>query len=289
MMIDPAASGPDTHLDPDRMADLYDGLLDHDAAEAARLHLASCPRCADDFALIAVDSGLSDLLAPEPIPEAVAIRVEAALHREPPLAAPSSAPQHAASDLTRRTRRFRLISSLAGATLVIAGAFAGISALTSGGSSSGTSDKGASSYAADRGNSPAGRVPAAGSAIGPNRLDSSEPAPLAPNDSAASIRAQAEQLLKTSALGNPAQSGPQSAAGSPEKAQGERITCPPDGFQNTSPLGMASITYQGRPAELLVYAKPGDDATAAVYVVAAAGCTAQGPGTVLYSTEVPRR
>lgn len=284
MMIDPAASGPDTHLDPDRMADLYDGLLEHDAAEAARLHLASCPRCADDFALITFDSGLSDLLTPEPIPEAVAIRVEAALHREPPLTSPSAPSQHTASP--RRSRRFRLIGSLAGATLVIAGAFAGISALSSGdGATMSTSAKDASSDSAARGDGQAGRAPAAGSAMAPNGLGPSLPVPLLPTESAASIRTLAEQLLKTST-----QSGPQSAAGSAdEKAEGTRIACPPEGFQNTAPLGMTSITYLGQPAELIVYAKPGDDATAAVYVVATSGCTTQSPGDVLYTTEVPRR
>ncbi|OLE23365.1 MAG: hypothetical protein AUG49_16195 [Catenulispora sp. 13_1_20CM_3_70_7] len=287
MMIDPAASGPDTHLDPDRMADLYDGLLDHDAAEAGRLHLASCQRCADDFALIAFGSGLRDLLAPEPIPEAVAIRVEAALHREPPPAEPSAVPQHAGSASTWRARRFRLIGGLAGASLVIAGAFAGISALSSGGgtSASVSSGKGASSYSSAQGDSQAGRAPAAGSDAG----SAMAPNALASPDSATGIRARAEQLLKTSTQKTSAQSGPQSDAGSTEKAEAGGIACPPDGFQNTSPLGVTSITYQGQPAELLVYAKPGDDATAAVYVVATTGCTTQSPGHVLYSTEVPRR
>lgn len=276
MMIDPAASGPDTHLDPDRMADLYDGLLEHDAAEGARLHLASCPRCADDFALITLDSGLADLLDPEPIPEAVAIRVEAALHREPPLIAPSAPSQHTATP--RRSRRYRLIGGLAGATLVIAGAFAGISALTSGDSPAGTSAKSASA----QGDSQAGGT--AGSAMAPDSLSSTAPRMPALADSAATIRTRAEQLLKTSTS-----TGSQSAAGSTGKAEGARIACPPDGFQNTAPLGMTSITYQGQPAELLVYPKPGDDATAAVYVVATTGCTTQSPGQVLYSTEVPRR
>ncbi|HEY3478085.1 MAG TPA: hypothetical protein VGL02_04215, partial [Streptomyces sp.] len=138
MMTDPAASRPGTHLDPDQMADLFEGLLDSGAADAARAHLATCPVCAGDFALIAGEAdfgGLGDLLPPIPIPQDVVARVEAALHREPPLA-PATAPASHAAQPPRR-RRFRLaFGSLAGATLVIAGGIGTFAALNSGGDSS---------------------------------------------------------------------------------------------------------------------------------------------------------
>ena len=51
---------------------------------------------------------------------------------------------------------------------------------------------------------------------------------------------------------------------------------------------MTSVTYQGQPAELLVYPKPGDATTATVYVVATDGCTTAAPGRVLFTTEIPR-
>jgi anti-sigma factor RsiW len=304
MMIDPAASGPDAHLDPDQMADLYDGLLDHDAAEAAREHLASCTVCADDFALITMDSSWSTadsglaafaaagLATPAPIPVEVAIRVEAALHREPPLtplAAPTPAPHHSATSLgSRRTRRFRLIGGLAGATLVIAGAFAGITALNAGGESqknSTTSASGFSSRASDQLDSASGDK-AAG--VAPNAAPSTaaDGGAVRPQSgtSALSVEAQAEQLLEKAGRTQPQVAGSTGNA----KPGMAPFACSPAGFQNSVPLGMTAITYQGQSAELLVYPKPGDPTTASVYVVALTGCTAPAAGEVLYTTEVHR-
>ena len=304
------ASGPDAHLDPDLMADLYDGLLDPGAAEAARRHLAGCAACADDFALITMDSGefagsppLAAFATTEPIPAEVAIRIEAALHREPPLtplAAPTTAPHHTAAP--RRTRRFRLLlGSLAGASLVVAGAFAGIAALNgssenkgaatstaqraAGGSSEGnlfsdTSPNGSRVGAAP--NAAPSRAPgdassSHGSAVGPDAAGSGNLA--VPN-----VDAQAEQLLAKAG-----QSQPQ-AAGSTGGARTELgpSVCAPAGFQDIVPLAMAPITFQGRAAELLVYPKPADAAYAEVYVVAAGGCAGAASGDVLYSSVIPR-
>jgi hypothetical protein len=98
------------------------------------------------------------------------------------------------------------------------------------------------------------------------------------------VEQQAEQLLKQSGHS-------QSLAGNTggPKVESSRFACPPADFATASPLAMTSITYQGQPAELLVYATPGDTATAAVYVVATNGCTEGSAGQVLYRTEVPRR
>ncbi|GAA2027673.1 hypothetical protein GCM10009839_28230 [Catenulispora yoronensis] len=313
MVIDPAASGPDTHLDPDRMADLYDGLLGPDETDAAQRHLASCDQCAEDFALLTMDSvsGLAEFLAPEPtpIPAEVAIRIEAALHREPPLtpqATGSAEPHHSAAP--RRSRRFRLVfGSLAGASLVVAGAFAGIAALNAGGSGSSTAKSSTVTSLADGADSanraPAGQSPAAGGAA-PNAV---APRPSTPSSASApglapggtppggeidappsvatgpDIDQQAQQLL-----GRIRQNQAVGSGSSGMKTDTASFQCPPPGFGGTTPLGMASITYAGQAAELLVYPKPGDPAHAAVYVVATASCTAPGPGTVLYTSEISR-
>lgn len=290
MRIDPAASGPDTHLDPDRMADLFDGLLAPDAAEAARGHLASCAQCADDFALITMDSGLAGVLTPEPIPMDVAIRVEAALHREPPLSGASTGSAGSAASAAsqqsvapRRSRRFRLVfGSLAGASLVIAGAVAGITALNSSADSKSSVSTAAGNDTSSRDSLHGDSTNSKAAGAAPDVTGPSSVPALAP-DSPQSVESQAEQLLRKSGQ------TPQAANGSGEsKAQSERFQCPPDGLQNVAPLGMTAITYQGQPAELLAYPKPGDPLTAAVYVVATTGCTASAPGHVLYSTEVPR-
>src|SRR5690348_18488843 len=135
MTIDPAASGPDTHLDPDLLADLAEGLLGDRAGDVARSHLASCERCAEDYALITVDSGLATFLTPEPIPADVMARVEAALHREPPLTQPT--PVHHAVPKPAFGRRFRLtFGALAGASLIVVGVVGGVALLNSGGTES---------------------------------------------------------------------------------------------------------------------------------------------------------
>ncbi|NUP53257.1 MAG: zf-HC2 domain-containing protein [Catenulispora sp.] len=314
MVTDSAASSPDTHLDPDRLADLAEGLLDPASAGAAQQHLASCPACAEDFALITMDAGLftadsglaaraaAELAAPVPIPAEVAIRIEAALHREPPLtplAPPTSAPHHSVAP--RRNRRFRLwAGSLAGASLVVAGAFAGIAALSStGADSQKSSASGASSGdlarnpalsdSAPSDSKAAGVAPnAAGTAAGGGALNPHSSAAAAPSGasaaSALSIQNQAEQLLKKTGQSQPQAAG--STGGATEPAP---FLCAPAGWQGYTPLGMTAITYQGQSAELLVYPKPGDATRATVYVVSLTGCTATAPGTVLYSTEVPRR
>lgn len=288
MSTDPRSSGPETHLDPDLMADLYDGLLTPDAAESARRHLASCQTCAADFALITQDFGLAGFVTPEPIPAEVAIRIEAALHREPALSAPSAAPQHSAAP--RRTRRFRImVGSLAGASLVIAGVFAGVTALNSGDGGHGATSTAAGDRYVSKNENPPGDSKAGG-AQAPNAVaPSSEAAGQVPSAALGlTVEQQAEQLLRQSGR-TQSLAGSAAGAGGDSKAESSRFACPPAGFADVSPLATAPTTYQGQPAELLVYAKPGDAATAAVYVIATKGCTPGSAGQVLYTTEVPRR
>jgi hypothetical protein len=312
MTIDPAASapgapGPDGHLDPELMADLYDGLLDDDAAEAARRHLAGCAACADDFALITMDSGVSGqdspfaaFAAPVPIPTEVAIRIEAALHREPPLtptAPPTAAPHHSAAP--RKTRRFRLVfGSLAGATLVIAGVFGGIAALHHSSESKSSQTSTASGKSSEGGLFSSGSSNDSQVGAAPNAAPNSEPGGAsntrepdrAPSPAGSgnlaltSIEAQAEQLLAKAGQTQPHAAG-STRSGAPDLGSS---VCAPAGFRDITPLAEASITYQGRPAELLVYPKLGDPTRADVYVVAAGGCAGAASGDVLYSTVVPR-
>ena len=283
MMTDPAASRPGTHLDPDQMADLFDGLLDAGAADAARAHLATCPVCSSDFALITGEAdfdGLGELLPPIPIPQDVMARVEAALYREPPLA-PATAPASHIAQPPRR-RRFRLaFGSLAGATLVIAGGIGAFAALN-------TSDDGAngSSNSAIAGGA-ASPVPGAEN----SRDDTKSPAMgspevVTPHASASSPRqnfnsmnipGQAEALLgqhASTAANGTAQTAPDCLVGTV--------------VAGTKPLASAPIEYEGKQAVLLVYPESGNTTTADVYVIASGSCTSGNSAQILQQTKVPR-
>lgn len=285
MMTDPAASGPGTHLDPDQMADLFEGLLDTTAADGARAHLATCPVCSADFALITGESdlsesgelsGLSELLPPVPIPQDVVTRIEAALYREPPLkVAPAAAPvgHHAAAP--PRQRRFRIsLGALAGATLVVAGGIGVVTALNSGGGSakSNSTASGASSENPD-GSHVAGQAPSGG-AMSPQvgRGPDSSAGALDPDE--ASIEQQAEALLGKHSVTPAIGAGPE---------------CVPEGVADgAKPLAKTQTRYQGEAAWLLVYAKPGSATLAEVYVVAVNACTSGNPGQVADHLEIMR-
>ncbi|ACU77854.1 hypothetical protein Caci_9041 [Catenulispora acidiphila DSM 44928] len=287
MMTDPAASGPGTHLDPDQMADLFEGLLDTTAADRAQAHLATCPVCSADFALITGESDLSassesnglsrlsELLPPVPIPQDVVTRIEAALYREPPLkVAPAAAPVgHHATAPPRRRFRIRL-GALAGATLVIAGGIGVVTALNSGGGSTKSSSaaSGASSENPD-GSHVAGQAPSGG-AMSPQvgRGPDSSAGALDPGE--ASIEQQAEALLGKHAATPAIGAGPE---------------CVPEGVADgAKPLAKTQTRYQGEAAWLLVYAKPGSATLAEVYVVAVNACTSGNLGQVADHLEITR-
>ncbi|WP_344445159.1 zf-HC2 domain-containing protein, partial [Kitasatospora nipponensis] len=89
-----------SHPSVDRLADLQEGLLP--AAEAAELHahLTHCEPCAQTLAAL---DALTELLAedePEPMPEAVALRLDAALAAEAALLAAGAAPTPTAPGTT---------------------------------------------------------------------------------------------------------------------------------------------------------------------------------------------
>lgn len=300
MMTDPAASRPGTHLDPDRMADLLEGLLDAASADEARAHLASCPVCSADFALISgesdLETDLGELLPPVPIPLDVVTRVEAALHREPPLGTGSTsgagvsaagAAGQAATATRPRRQRFRIaLGALAGASLVIAGGFGVVAALDSSGSdsvkSSTNNAAGADAPSSQSEKSPqaagAGTIP--GGQMSPKLgAPSPDSGPTSTSNSVLNglnIEQQAEALLgqhvMTPAIGT--------AAG---------VQCRPMGMVNgAKPITGEQTQYQGRTVWLLIYAKSGDPAVADVYVVDASGCTPDNPGQVIDSFEIPR-
>lgn len=274
MMTDPAASRPGTHLDPDQMADLVEGLLDAAAADGARAHLASCPLCSADFALITGEADLGELgdlgglLPPMPIPQDVMARVEAALHREPPLGTAAAAPAAAATK--PRRQRFRMaLGSLAGAALVIAGGIGVVTALNNATSSS----KDSSSTAAGNGAGPnidgshaAGQLPGAKSP----QAGGSEPGTSADNPgfSDMSIVQQAEALLSLHTV-TPANG----------TAQAARPDCPPAAVPaGTKLIGSTQTVYQGKSAWLLLYPRSGSTTLVDVYVVDVDMCTSGNPG-----------
>jgi|GEM_PF-2937679 len=289
MMTDPAASRPGTHLDPDRMADLLEGLLDDAAAGEARAHLASCPVCSADFAFISGEAdlgelgGLGDLLPPVTIPQDVMTRVEAALYREPPLGTASVAAEEgagrAAAAARPRRRRFGItLGALAGATLVIGGGFGIVTALTNGSSDS----KSSSSTAA--GSAPSSQS-AGGSRVAGTAPDAQQMSPQVggvpshanktSDSNDLTIEQQAEALLGQR---------PMSPAGTTAGAQ-----CEPAGTTATGkPLTGTETQYQGKTVWLLIYPVSGDPAVADVFVVDANGCTPDNPGQVLDRFEIPR-
>lgn len=298
MMTDPAASRPGTHLDPDRMADLLEGLLDAASADGARAHLASCPVCSADFALISGEgdpdelSGLGrlgrlgDLLPPVTIPQDVVTRIEAALYREPPLGTGSAAgadsgrgAEGAAAARPRR-RGFRVtLGALAGATLVAAGGFGIVTAL----------DHGSSTSKSDSSTAAAGSAPSSQSTDGsrlagpaPNAQQMSPqvggvPAnPSSISDANGLTIEQQAQALLSQRLMNPSSATP----------GGE---CEPAGMATAAkPLTGAQTRYQGKTVWLLIYPASGNPAVADVFVVDANGCSPDNPGQVLDKFEIAR-
>jgi len=290
MMTDPAASRPGTHLDTDQMADLVEGLLDAAAADEARAHLASCPVCSADFALISGEADLGgltglgepadlgELLPPMPIPQDVMARVEAALYREPPLGTPAAVP--AAAGAPPRRRRFRMaLGSLAGAALVIVGGLGVVTALNNGAGSSKDSNSSAAGNAAGPdadGSHAAGQVPGAQSQVGGAEPGTSPDSPGFSGNM--SIAQQAESLLSQHMM-TPANGTGQSA----------RPDCPPPEVPaGTKLITSAQTEYQGKPAWMLLYPQPGSATLVEVYVVYVDACTSGNPGQSVDHVEITR-
>lgn len=263
MSVDPAAGpGPDempaSHADPDRLADLAEGLLSAPDTASAHAHLASCPACADDFALISGSLDLAALLPAEPIPAEVAIRVQAALDREPALGSAVTDAASAPAPVRSPRRRFRIaLTGLAGLCLLGVVAVGATSALRS---------------AIGQSESKSAGTAAAGPAL-PSSAGGLAPLTAgAPVDDAATAQQFAAQLLRA----RPALSSPDDAAGStggsvPDNGQSGSAyrRCLPLAQASRTPLASAPVTFRGQPAQLLVFRQASGSAEADVVVVPA--------------------
>ena len=271
MSVDPAAGpGPDEvppapHADPDRLADLAEGLLSAADAASVHAHLASCPDCSDDFALITGSLDLAALLPAEPIPAEVAIRVQAALDREPALGVTVTDPVSAPAPVRTPRRRFRVaLTGLAGLCVLGVAVVGATSALRSAiGHSESKSSAGTAAGAPALPNSAGGLAPFAAGA---------------PVDDAATAQQFAAQLLRA----RPALSSPDDANGStggsvPDRGQSGSafLRCLPLTQAAQIPLASASVTFHGQPAELLVLRQASGSAEADVVIVPASCATPQ--------------
>jgi len=95
----------DAHLSLDALADLDEGLSD-DAEQAQSAHVESCPTCQRRRARLRATRALLSTLPPEPMPQEVGDRIDAALATVPPLAS--------VIPTLPRTRRWRTKPTLAG-------------------------------------------------------------------------------------------------------------------------------------------------------------------------------
>lgn len=254
MSADPAAGpGPDPaaapHADPDRLADLAEGLLAAADAAAVRDHLASCSDCAADFALITKSFDLADLLPPEPIPAGVAARVQAALEREPALAAAPAPGADPATPTALRPRRHRFriaFTGLAAASL-LGVAVVGISSALRSAAGESKSSAGTSAVAPAYGGASAGIAISDAQAAQQTalRLFHTHPFAATPDDGSNS--------------GASASPGPKSAQ--------DLTACVSGRLAGEVLLASTAVSYQGQPAWLLVYRQTGDPTEADVVVV----------------------
>lgn len=292
MNVDPAAGpGPDEtspapHVEPDRLADLAEGLLSRADAAAVRAHLGDCQACAADLALITESFDLAALLPAEPIPAEVVARVTAALEREPALGAATPASRTSAAPKTSgmtapvsirdgvaaarpRRRGFRIAFGSLGAAVALGALVVGGVAILR--SPSGTEQSSGSSAAA----------PANGAA------PKSPYATLAQVDDAATAQEEAKRLLLHPFAMPPSQQG-ESTGGSGLSGEAVRQDCVPAAFAQKPPLATQPVSFRGQPAVLLVYPSATDPTTADVIVVpqgCAAPSTAGSPSPVRPGTQ----
>ncbi|UED85320.1 anti-sigma factor family protein [Streptomyces profundus] len=145
----------ETHPEPAEIAALDEDLLPAPEAAELRAHLAGCDRCAEVLAdLVELRAALRDDTDPGPMPEDIALRIDAALANEPtPVPAPSLTVS--VSRETPRPRRLvshKMALAAAGAVLAVGMGSALIQVL---GSTGGGADGGSS--AADAGGAPEAR------------------------------------------------------------------------------------------------------------------------------------
>jgi negative regulator of sigma E activity len=120
--FDEATSG---HLSMDEIADLDEGLLTNEQAEAAHAHLADCVECSDRVSALETSNAALRDLGPIAMPDDVATRIDAALAAEAD--APATTPDaQSASNVTVMPdpsaiprQRFRMPTAPAAAAAVV--------------------------------------------------------------------------------------------------------------------------------------------------------------------------
>jgi hypothetical protein len=280
------------HVTPDVLADLQAGLL-HDRAErAARDHLATCPACRADLAVLAaIPDRLAAAGSVEPIPTDVASRLDAALAAAaaapPDVAAASTiVPLHGATATHRRDlsgpRELRLLQAAAVLVVVLGLGALAVSAIH-GGSDSGGAATSAGGAAGDRAAAPkSAAVPVSSSGRNwtPTTLAAAAPSLAAgtfgpavslydsTRKSAASPSSAVPSPASSSGgMVNGAAAGPAARLADPA-ALSACITNLSDPGPPMQPLAVDLARWQGQPAAVLVFPTPHDPASLDVYVVA---------------------
>jgi hypothetical protein len=283
------------HVPAEVLADAAEGLLPAAEQSAVDEHLSHCTDCRQ----VAVDlRDIPTLLAAAPsppMPDDVAMRIEAALQAEPPLTA--STPREAITTpaRARRTRRMPVwIGAAAAAVLGVTGAVLGLRALDAPESS--TSSISGAALEADR----AAEAPDATLAAPPDSrdytadtLDERVQALVRTGDADDSTAGDGREAAPGTLPGS-GTSGEAAAPGQDESSLGalgtpaglaaciEALT----GRTGVTPLAVDVATYEGQPAAILVLPDPTDDAFLDVRVVGA-GCSADNDD-VIAATRVPR-
>jgi anti-sigma factor RsiW len=284
-----------THLSPDTLADLQEGLLDADGEAAARRHLEACPDCRADLAAL---TELPALLAAAgdtgPVPELVTARLDRALAGAAADATADPGPATAARTVTPvapdrgPVRGMRLLQAAAAVVLVLGVGALGVSALTHGGNGdAGTSTAGT---AADSGGgsqaAPEAATVAPITASGRDWTSSSlrtDVAALLTGTVGRTYALYDRQATKGSGQDGVAP-GPSASAPAAQRelatAAGgaDRLADPTalracvanvtDGDDSLQPVAVDLARWQGKPAAVLVFPTTDDPASLDVYVVA---------------------
>ena len=266
---------PSEHLDLDRLADLDEDLLTPEETETGRRHLTGCATCRARHADIRTTRALLSTLPPEPMPEAVANRIEAAL---------AALPATTIVPLTSKRRGWRAHPTAAGL-----GAAATVAALVAAlviGRTSHTSSPGSAGRVAggagEQARSTTLLLPSSqvsGTHYNNANLGRTVPALLHPTETA---------MLAPGAAAPAKSSGPQTAAGTATAtgvpASLTRLFGSPAALQAcvrsveaggpaVKPLAIDFATYQGAPSVLIVLPGLEPDHIDAWFV--GPGCNAQ--------------
>lgn len=148
------STGPAEHLSTETIADLQEGLLEHEPAQRAQGHLLSCPVCAaEDRALKDVPRLLVAAGDAGPTPADVVDRVDAALAAEPSVRPAGAATVTALADHSSRPSGprpplgMRVLQAAAVLVVLLAGAALAVSAWSGGSDTNTNADSSAGATA----------------------------------------------------------------------------------------------------------------------------------------------